>query len=120
MTRLWEAFSSEVGTGSREENATSERKRFQAKWAPVRVKKMRRVKEAFSSEVSIGSREENATSENQKASIDMKKPRACPGAFSCGAEGDQPTMRWSLSFLSLPLVRPLRAASSALHVLPQR
>jgi hypothetical protein len=41
-----EAFSSEVGTGSREENA-SNKKRFQAKWVPVRVKKTRRTKKRF-------------------------------------------------------------------------
>ncbi|MCA3654286.1 MAG: hypothetical protein IOC43_02485, partial [Methylobacterium sp.] len=36
------AFSSEVGTGSRKENAIKKKeKHFQAKWAPVRVKKMR-------------------------------------------------------------------------------
>jgi hypothetical protein len=33
------AFSSEVGTGSREENASKRQSVFQAKWRPVRVKK---------------------------------------------------------------------------------
>ncbi|MGY2921782.1 MULTISPECIES: hypothetical protein [Bradyrhizobium] len=36
------AFSSEVGSGSRQENATKQKlERFQAKWAAVRVKKTR-------------------------------------------------------------------------------
>ncbi|MCE2932087.1 MAG: hypothetical protein LW833_03895, partial [Hyphomicrobiales bacterium] len=40
------AFSSEVGTGSRQENAKKEReKHFQAKWFPVRVKKIRKKRE---------------------------------------------------------------------------
>jgi hypothetical protein len=38
------AFSSEVGTGSRQENAISgDPSHFQAKWAPVRVRKMRKL-----------------------------------------------------------------------------
>jgi hypothetical protein len=43
------AFSSEVGTGSREENASEQN--------PI----------AFSSEVAAGSREENASEQNPKA-----------------------------------------------------
>src|SRR6266478_3729195 len=76
-----EPFSSEVDTGSREENASKQKSRFRAKWVPVRVKKTRqnkravfersgyrfacrkrvKTKEPFSSEVGTGSRVENAS-----------------------------------------------------------
>jgi hypothetical protein len=39
------AFSSEVDTGSREENASNKNpERFRAKWTPVRVRKMRQTR----------------------------------------------------------------------------
>jgi hypothetical protein len=40
-------FSSEVGTGSREENTINKEPCFQAKWVPVRVKKTRLKKSCF-------------------------------------------------------------------------
>jgi hypothetical protein len=57
------AFSSEVGTGSREENAIKQRKKnFQAKHVPAKA------------EMGTGSREENATKQRKK-----HVPReACP------------------------------------------
>jgi hypothetical protein len=49
------AFSSEVDTGSREENASKqERERFPAKWIPVRVKKSVKTRKRASRSDSIG------------------------------------------------------------------
>jgi hypothetical protein len=47
---------------NRSGRARPDQKHFQAKWVPVRVKKMRQDRnKAFSSEVGAGSRQENAS-----------------------------------------------------------
>jgi hypothetical protein len=48
------------------ENVPGPPKHFQAKWEPVRAKKMQKKERAFSSEAGAGSRKENAMQQRKK------------------------------------------------------
>jgi hypothetical protein len=69
------AFSSEVDTGSREENASKQKvERFQAKWIPVRVKKTRQNKKVEPRSDSIGMEEALASLPRHPSRIARNDP----------------------------------------------